>query len=270
MKKIKYIAAALATALIVTNCEYEPVIYDNVNGQSLLSFDRTTLDVPVDIDTGNFERSQEITVLISTISSEDRTFQVAASDESTVDPSNYQLPTSITVPADSYSATFSIDFQDADLETVTETLILELTGEGVSFDAPLTLNVFQVCPIPDTYFVGAYQCFDVTSRFGIPNFDEVVDVQIGDTATSRVFTTNWFNGPDFQVTLNLVCNQLIFSTTSETGYVAGTPQEPIVVQPAAENSSTYDLSDDSFFSIEYDNNGGAGATSEQEFGMLKL
>lgn len=269
MKKIVYLLAAVA---LLSACDpHENPIYDNVNGGTYLAFSRGSLDVPVDIDTGNFSRAQEITVNVSTISDTDRTYSVSVDEESsTVDPSNYQLPQTVTIPANSYNGTFTIGFQDATLETTAELLVLELDGADASFDTPLNLNVFQVCPIPATYMTGAYEISDNQIVFSNTNFvTRIVDIQPGDSATTRQFMTNWGSAtaPMFTVTLNLVCNELIYASTNSTGFTGG--GEPIVIMPASENDSTYDVSDDSFFIVEYDNLAGSFGTFEGSFFLIK-
>ncbi|ARN77998.1 hypothetical protein BST97_08280 [Nonlabens spongiae] len=268
MKKIVYLLAAVA---LLSACDpHENPIYDNVNGGTYLSFNRRAIDVPVDIDTDNFSRSQDVVISVSTISDTDRTFTVSASDESTVDASNYQLPQTVTVPANSYNGTFTVNFQDSDLETVAETLILELDGADASFETPVVLNVFQVCPIPATYMTGAYEISDNQIVFSNTNFvTRIVDIQAGASATTRQFTTNWGSAtaPMFTVTLNLVCNELIYASTNSTGFTGG--GEPIVIMPASENDSTYDVSDDSFFIVEYDNLAGSFGTFEGSFFLIK-
>ncbi len=269
MKKIVYLLAAVA---LLSACDpHENPIYDNVNGGTYLSFNRRAIDVPVDIDTDNFSRSQDVVISVSTISDTDRTFTVSASDESTVDASNYQLPQSVTVPANSYNGTFTVGFQDADLETISESLILELDGPDASFETPVVLNVFQVCPIPATYMTGNYEISDNEIVFGGENFvTRTVDIQPGESATTRQFVTRWGSAtaPLFTVTLNLVCNELIYASTNSTGFTSA--GSAIIITPAAENDSTYDISDDSFFTVDYDNIAGGNGTFEGSFFLIKL
>jgi len=270
---MKNLAYLLIGVLILSSCdEHENPIYDNVNGSTLIGFNRSTIDVPVDIDTDNFSRPLEVTVSVSTISDVERSYTVSVDeDESSVDASNYQLPASVTIPANSYNGTFTVGFQDATLETTSELLVLELDGADAAFDTPVTLNVFQVCPIPSDYMIGDYEISDNETVFNNTNFTtRVVNIQEGDSATSRQFVTDWSGGPDFTVTLNLVCNELIYASTNPTGYVAGTPQGPIVIVPADENDSTYDLADDSFFIVEYDNQAGGFGTFEGSFFLFEL
>lgn len=268
MKKLAYI---LVGVLILSSCdEHENELYDNVNGSTLIGFNRSSIDVPVDIDTDNFSRTLDVTVSVSTISDVERSYTVSVlADDSTVDASNYQLPANVTIPANSYNGTFTIGFQDATLETEAEILTLALDGADAAFDSPVTLSVFQVCPIPSDYMIGDYEISDNEIVFNGTNFTtRTVTISEGDSATSREFVTDWSGGPAFTVTLNLVCNELIYASTNSTGFTGG--GEPIIITPASENDSTYDVADDSFFIVEYDNIAGSFGTFEGSFFLFKL
>jgi uncharacterized membrane protein len=272
MKNInKLFLTFLALATLLVSCEdYENPIYDNVNGNTLVSFSATSYDLAIVIDaTGTLE----VPVNVSTVSTTDRSFNITVDEDATTAlAGSYSVPTSVTIPAGSYTGNLTVTGTDiAGVDTTALSLVL-MIGDGANFASgpDATLNVFQVCPIPDDYLVGTYEISDNATVFGGTNFDtRNVDI-VAAGATSRSFTTTWSGGSNMNVLLNLVCNNLVYASTNSTGYVAGTPQGPIVIVPASNNTSTYDLSDDSFFVVDYDNQAGGFGTFSGSFFLFKL
>jgi hypothetical protein len=252
MKNI-FKTAALSLALILTySCEEGDDVIEtgNVSGQTLVSFANSAINFPVNIDTGNYEAEIDVTINISTLSASDRTFNVVVLESSTADPENYQVPSTIVVPANTYNASFTVNGQDTTLETVSETLVLELTSPTASdvTTGSVTLSLFQVCPIADDYLIGTYEISDNTKVFNGANWDTAQVEITSSGATNRSFPTTFFGRP-VTVTLDLVCNELRYATNHATGYSCG---GPITLAPSANNTSVYDLSDDSFFVVDYD------------------
>ena len=272
MKKQIIIACVALLGLYSCDKDDELRIVSNAeSSQALVKFAQSGIDFPVDIDTDNFNASKEITIEVSTVSSVDRTYNVSVdADASTADPANYRIENSVTVPANSYTGTFTIEGQDTTLETTAETIVINLAPQSDLdvIEGSATISIFQVCPIPPTYMVGDYEISDNQIVFSGTNFStRIVDIQVGESSTQRTFRTDWSGGPDFTVVLNLVCNELIWASENRTGFTGG--GEPIIIVPASDNDSTYDLSDDSFFIVEYDNIAGSFGTFEGSVFLIK-
>lgn len=272
MKNInKLFLAVIALATLMVSCEdHENPVFDNVNGSTLVSFSNTSYDLPVVIDATG---SVDIPVNVSTVSNADRSFNITVdTDASTAIVGSYNVPSSVTIPAGAYTGTLTVTGTDiAGVDTNALFLVISIDGDASFAAGPdATLSVFQVCPIPDDYMVGTYEISDNQTVFQGTNFDtRNVDI-VAAGPTSRSFTTTWSGGNNMNVVLNLVCNNLVYASTNATGYVAGTPQGPIIIAPSSNNTSTYDLADDSFFIVDYDNQAGGFGTFGGSFFLFKL
>lgn len=272
MKKI-ILSGFLAIALLAS-CDRESELRTGSGtSTALASFSTNVINFPVEIDTQNFGASQDININVSTAASTDRTVDVnIITDNTNADPVNYTLPSSVTIPAGAFNAVLTITGQDTTLETTPTQIEIELVSpdSNTVVGPNATINIFQVCPIPDTYFVGSYAIGDLNPVFGGANFDSRdVDVMIAsDSPTSRVFEASFF-GNTQNLRIDLVCNELIYATTFDSGFVAGTPQSAIIVRPASNNTSFYNLSDDLFFSVDYDNEAGGFGTFAGSFFLQK-
>ncbi|WP_438961657.1 hypothetical protein [Nonlabens sp.] len=273
MKKL-ILSGVIAIALLAS-CDKESELRKGAGtNTALASFSTNVIDFAVEIDTQNFGASQDITVNVSQASNADRTINVNVVDDNTnADPLNYTIPASVTIPAGAYSGTLTITGQDTNLETTPTQIELELVApdSGTVAGPNATINIFQVCPIPDDYFVGAYTIGDLQGVFQGENFDTgTVDVMLpAPGAVTRTFDASFF-GNSQNITINLVCNELVFATTFDSGFVAGTPASAIIIKPASNNTSTYSLTDDTFFSVDYDNEAGGFGTYAGSFFLSKI
>ena len=218
MKKIKILISSL---LILTflGCDRDDRsdnVFDNVNGQTLISFQGTSSDLPVVIDdTG----SVDVIIESSTISSSDRTVTVSIDAEnSTANPENYTIVNPVvTIPANEYFGVLTIDGVDNSVDTEAKTIILNIDSTSVDSvfgTTTHTVNVFQVCPIPDDYFVGSYLIEQITPQVDGYSLSHgsVVNV-VASGPTQRSFQTeayiSYCSGTFFTFKINLVCNQFV-------------------------------------------------------------
>lgn len=271
MKKL-ILSGVIAIALLAS-CDKESELRKGAGtNTALAAFSSNVVNFAVEIDTQNFGASQDITVNVSQASNSDRTINVNVVDDNTnADPLNYMIPASVIIPAGAYSGTLTITGQDTNLETTATQIELELVApdSGTVVGPNTTVNIFQVCPIPSTYFVGDYAIGDLNPVFGGANFDPMtVDVTIpSGSPTSRNFDCTFFGNAQ-NVTIDLVCNQLVFATTFNTGFTSA--GSAIIIRPATNNTSTYDLSNDLFFSVDYDNEAGGNGTFAGSFFLQKI
>lgn len=215
MKKIKLILVFFVMVTFL-GCDQNDVPINTVfNGsQTLVAFQGATSTLAVTIDaTGTVT----VTIEASTASTSDRTVNVSIDESSTANPENYSLSsTSVTIPANEYFGSLTINGVDNSVETVAETIILNI--DSTSFDSTInstqhTVNIFQVCPIPSAFFTGDYlieQTSALVDGFTLSSGSVVEVVSTGET--SRSFETAAYPtycSATFDFDINLVCNELI-------------------------------------------------------------
>lgn len=121
---MKNIIKLFILALVFNSCQdFEPVIYDNINGQTGIGFTTVNSSVVVPIE----GITTSVAVQTTTISSSARTFNVSVDeDASTGDSGDYTFG-SLTIPANSYEGSLDVTFIDDNLvDLVTNTLVLKL------------------------------------------------------------------------------------------------------------------------------------------------
>lgn len=248
MKKIKILVVALMVASFLGCSDKDDIsdtIFDNVNGQTLISFASTTSDLPVVIgSTGTVD----VLVEVSTISSSDRTVTVSIDTESTADAENYSLVSNvITIPANEYIGALTINGVDNSVDLETTTIILNI--ESTSVDSLLgttthTVNVFQVCPVSETFLVGNYLLTDN----GNGNFGTDVPVTISvdpDDSTKRIFVATFLPATgvaaDVDVVVTLACNLFSIGTIDiNVSCDVDGPNSYIIGNAGISNNSSYD------------------------------
>ncbi len=157
MKKIAYIFLAILSVATLENCEenYLPPALDYV------TFEYDPLQLTVLKSTSV---SIDVHVYSTQISGSDRTFNVIVSDDTTLDPTSYSVPATVTIPANSNDGFIAVMFSDSD-DTLDEqgVLVLDLDlGTTDTFKgSSINLNVQKKCPLNDINdLVGS---FSVTS-----------------------------------------------------------------------------------------------------------
>ena len=128
------------TFLLVSCGDFEPVVYDSVNGQTGLGFTVSTTNVVVP--------QEGVTVMVSAqstkTSTSDRSFNVTVDESSTGSSSDYTIG-SLTIPAGEYDGALSVTFDNFDglEDLVTNSLVLniEISGDvAVVGSAKTTIN----------------------------------------------------------------------------------------------------------------------------------
>ncbi|WP_420574703.1 hypothetical protein [Kordia sp.] len=274
MKKI--VILFIGALFMFTSCEEtESPIYDSNttdSSQILAYFSRTSADLGILVD-----QTGQLIVPIgsSTLSGQDRTVTISVvADASTADPVTYSLPSSVTIPANSYFGDLVIDGFDNGVETTPETLTLKLDSfdNGVVSTQQLEISIFQVCPIPATYLVGNYLLTDSDGNFGV---DVPVNLSIDpDDDTARIFTAEFLPGTgvarDVDVVLNLKCFLYIIDDV-DINVTCQQGGPGFIITEAGANNSAYDLADDTVHTVNYTSDplGSCGAASTQNFTLTK-
>lgn len=160
---MKKIALLLIASIAFFSCqEHEEVIFDPATGQTGLAFQETSKSITVPVAT---PISSSIAIETTTLSDTDRTFNVNVDTEASDLPvASYSLGT-ITIPANSFSGTFNVDFNSTDLaDFVQYTLrvtidvpegvaVLTPTGDSVNFTVvkEVICNDFTLDIVEDQY-----------------------------------------------------------------------------------------------------------------------
>ena len=259
-------------ALFCSSCEEtQPLIYDGE--QTLVYFDSNASTLEVNI---NDVGSVDILIGASAISSVDRTINIYLDEEATnTNLQNFNLPSTVTIPANEYFATLTVTGVDFDLETSTELIVIGFEGEfegGVLSDEQHTISIKQVCPL-GAPFIGEYlleQLTAINPDDGVQVFeDQILDV-VSEGGNARSFSAVYLEGlgigqPPSKVVFNLICNDVIVNPGIGTGLLC-TQGQPVITLGPGTTPATYDSEDDSVFVInmtEYVTDGGCGAAPYQ-------
>lgn len=157
MKKLSIILFLFSAVL--TSCDPERPMYDNIGGQALIQFEGSSFDLPVP-RTG--EMTISIPISVSTVSTGDRKVTVSlVPDGTTLDAANYGFTSEVTIPANSYSGMLEVTGTNANLVIgEVETITFKLDGLSVGdFNIntdTVTVNVFLSCAYDPMEFVGTY------------------------------------------------------------------------------------------------------------------
>jgi hypothetical protein len=122
---MKNIVKLICLTLMITSCgDFEPIVYDNVNGQTGVGFTTNLTSVVVREEGATATIAVQSTIL----SSSDRTFDVSVNaEESTGSSADYSIG-SLTIPANSYDGTLVVTFGNFENlpDLITNKLVLDL------------------------------------------------------------------------------------------------------------------------------------------------
>lgn len=246
----KYLAILIMAVFVISSCDEEPLVFDNISGQTLVNFSSSSVDMPVVIDgTG----SVDVTINVTTEATSDRTIGVTVVSESTTaDPNSYSVGT-LVIPAGSFNGVLTITGTDVNVETDAEALVLALdTSSGILTDGNLTVSIFQICPIPTTSFIGNYSITVVTAGvFGASTYGAAdVSLSVGANSTQRVFTGDYFEDSRFnrEFILNFICNEIV-TPYQDQNVGCGGNDVNLSTGPSAAENGVYDGTDDSSFTV---------------------
>jgi hypothetical protein len=141
---------ALILVFTFTSCDDTPVVFDNVNGQTMVQFVGSGSTQPVVADGTSFT---EITVFSTTISNVDRDINIEFGDNTTATNSQYSI-SGLVIPAGSYEGTIRVAGVYANLSESGDVEVVEinLVGLGSTSDVAVSngtfsLNLFRFCPV---------------------------------------------------------------------------------------------------------------------------
>lgn len=144
MKNIFKIFLAVITMGTMVSCDYD----NDFTPPNYVTMESGPKAVGVNV---GGTKAQEVTVYTGNTTGQDRTFTIVVAPTSTLNAAAYTLPATVTVPANTNSGTFTVNFSDVGISAAGETLILNLQPEdGLTQGTPLRLNISLVCPFTET------------------------------------------------------------------------------------------------------------------------
>ncbi len=151
MKKLSYLSLLIAMLTLFSCKENENVQFDYTNGQTLVYSKDKNIDLPVE---EGGQGNTTATLGVTTLSSVDRQVTISVDQDETDAPSTmYNVPTSVTIPAGEFNATFDIEgIYDSSLEDgSSKTLVIKLESidSGIVDKSKLNVSIFKVCPETD-------------------------------------------------------------------------------------------------------------------------
>lgn len=188
MKK-QFLLLIMALSLSVfVGCDYD----DEFTPPNYVTFDKTAYSLNVD---ENSSSTMEVTVYTSNITGSDRTFAVNVDPSSTLSAAALDLPSTVTVPANSNEVTFTVGVSDTDLNNAGDKLVLTLGEEpGLTAGPAYTINISRICPFE---VIGDY-----TNASGWFEAEYAVEVQAGSSANEYVVKDMFEDGTDITFTVN--------------------------------------------------------------------
>lgn len=152
MKKISFLTLIIFSVLAFNSCEEQnPTPVTDIN---LVSFEKT----PTVIVEQGSSTEVEVHIYTSQVFGSDRTFNLEVDqDATTTDDANYNVPGTVTVPANSNSGIVTVEIIDNGLSVDAETLVFKISNsEGVIVGNDASLTIQKFCPFNIDNFVGTY------------------------------------------------------------------------------------------------------------------
>ncbi|WP_142783909.1 hypothetical protein [Changchengzhania lutea] len=166
MKKILSIFAIMISIVMFTNCSEN----DDTPAITSIDFVGFESDFQIGVDpTGT--ASSEVRVAVSQVSGSDRSFNIeVVEDMTTADASAYTVPASVTIPANSNVGTFIVDVVGSNVSSSGDDMLtVEITSqdENLFKSDPISLNLKQVCPYPETFLAITFDSYSEETSWEI-------------------------------------------------------------------------------------------------------
>ncbi|MEW7281333.1 hypothetical protein ABW636_22325 [Aquimarina sp. 2201CG1-2-11] len=149
----KCILSLVALCAILVSCEQDKVIFSE--SQTFVKFEESNQSFTVNIGQAS---SEEIPVIVSSVSSSERSISVEVLEEETTLASSEYTVGTIVIPANSYEGVLTVGFEDAGVEASTRVLVLKVptSADFSGGDQTLSVSINQLCPVDPNTFVGNY------------------------------------------------------------------------------------------------------------------
>ena len=252
----KFLAILTLALFVFTSCDEEPLIFDSNGGQTLVNFGSSAANLQIVIDATG---SVDIPINVSTVSDSDRSFPVRVAS-ATADPNSFSVGT-VTIAAGAFNGTLTVNGTDVNVDPEPETVVIEFDTSAGDFvtDGPVTVSVFQICPVATSAFVGDYAVQTITAGvFGASTYGgdgNIVSITVSDDdPLTREFEANYFEDGRFPraFLFQLVCNEVI---TPFQDHLVGCGGNDVNLNTGpADVNGTYDPNDDSEFIVNVTDN----------------
>ena len=256
MKNIKFLFLAVLT-LIFTACDDDSEFGSGIQDSdpTIISLNQTNSSVFLLL---NESVELNFSLNASRLADTDRTIILELNEATSLSPDAFNIPSQVTIPANEYSANFSVTISEIQGIPSMDNLILDIQESSeyqISTLFPnLNINVNVVCPVDDNEFVGQYELTNITpvdfgnlyaegqivnitagEVLGERMFDAVVleDLGVGQAATTLIF--------------NLVCDSVILPPNQPTNLQCGGSLD--LGPPIGDVLGSYTTGDDSVFDI---------------------
>lgn len=282
MKKYIYYLT-IVFALALNSCgEFNGKIYngDIDNDQTLAYFDGSQGTIEVVLGS---EGSITVPVGVSTLSESDRTLTITVTDNTTASSSQYEVVSSVTIPAGSYTSSFTVKGFDADNLSTTGVnleLGIESSSDFVASPEKYSVKIVKICPIDGSLFVGDYIL--TTNSGGIPaagfapamGDNLTVTLQQGTSSTERTFNVKFyptfgFSNPPVDVSFSLSCEETVFNGIVSPG-VSGVGCGGSIPFGRSGTNGVYDTTDDSVVTLFYLEDVGGASCGDEVEGSITL
>lgn len=142
MKNIKLLMVAALGLATLNSCK------DTIDDFDAPAFATFASDPVVVSLPDGAQETKEITIYTANKTSSDRVIDVVVTEATDADPASYNVPSSVTIPANSNEAKLAIDFTSVNLELTSEKkLVLRLTQtDGLNVGEDLVIGMSQSCP----------------------------------------------------------------------------------------------------------------------------
>ena len=280
MKKL--LIFSFVMAFLFSCDESETAIYDG--GQTLAYFTQTASSLEVLI---NSSASKVVTVGVSTLSDTDRTVELAVNETQTSAGAGiYSFPSTVTIPANSYTGTFVIDAVDDGLTTSAVNLvidILSIRNGGVGSPTPYSFSIVEICPVASDFAVGDYTLTFVSGGIPAAGFSPAMGTGItvtlvpGDASIERLFEVKFypafgFANPPVDVSFNLLCGDVNFNGIVAPG-ASGVGCGGSIAFASSEAPGTFDPDNDNVITLvmtENSNESCGNSSTQTTYTLTKI
>ena len=182
MKKIFSIAMLFLMLFTFNNCS------DEIAGTKDLSY-VSLGDNPISITVNKGSTAdKDISIYTTQKTSSDRTFSIFVDAATTADPATYDVPASVTVPANSNSGTFTVHIVDENLSSAGADLVIGIEASpGVFIGNKMTISILKYCAFNINDFIGDYM---ITEK-GYGTY--ATTITLDPDVPNRIWVTNFWD-----------------------------------------------------------------------------
>lgn len=146
MKKIIYLFIITISSIAFYSCDDDKTYTENLN---YITFETSSFDFPVDLGS---TATNDIKIYSTQVTSSARTISVmVVADETTADPASYEVPASVTIPANSSEGVLTVNVSDINIGDGVALVLAFSESNGLFTGESITLNIKQVCPLNELF-----------------------------------------------------------------------------------------------------------------------